>query len=247
MKTFTIAIIGHGIVGQATERVINRDHKVIIHDPAQDKIVDYPKADVIFICTPTEFVEQYIKELRLHPFVYVRSTIPFKMVVGTNIAVWPEFLTERTAVRDSLNPKLNVIGGTAEQQDRLCEITKFNKFDGTTNVYAALMKLTTNVYFAQKVSFANVMFNLCQENGLDYNKLKQILGADARTWIEDHWTVPGPDGKFGYGGKCLPANVDIMLELLQGKDKELISKYKEYNEEQRNEDSDNRGGRIYRI
>ena len=60
-------------------------------------------------------------------------------------------------------------------------------------------------------------------------------------------TVPGPDGKFGYGGKCLPANVDIMLELLQGKDKELISKYKEYNEEQRNEDSDNRGGRIYRI
>ena len=110
MKTFTIAIIGHGIVGQATERVINKDHKVIIHDTAQDKIVDYPKAAVIFICTPTEFVEQYIKELRLHPFVYVRSTIPFKMVVGTNIAVWPEFLTERTAVRDSFNPKLNVIG-----------------------------------------------------------------------------------------------------------------------------------------
>ena len=74
MFTFraNIAIIGYGVVGQATERVINKDYVVMIHDPAQDKIADYSKANVIFICTPTVFVEQYIKELRLHPFVYVR-------------------------------------------------------------------------------------------------------------------------------------------------------------------------------
>jgi len=247
MNSLTVAIIGNGVVGQATARVIKEKHKVVVHDPIQGQTCDYKTADVVFICTPTELVEQYINELKMHKFVYVRSTIPFKLVQGTNIAVWPEFLTERTAVRDSLNPKLNVIGGNAQQQDKLCEVTIFNEFDGTSNVYASLMKLTTNVYFAQKVSFANVIYNLCNDNGLDYDTLKSILGSDARTWIEDHWTVPGPDGKLGYGGKCLPANVDIMLGLLKGKDKNLLQTYKEYNEEQRNEDSDNRGGRIYRI
>jgi len=247
MDRLSIAIIGNGVVGQATKRDIDKYHSVQMHDPLQRLHCDYELSDVVFICTPTENVAEYLEKLKEHPFVYIRSTVPFKLVKDTNFAVWPEFLTERTAVRDSLNPTHNVVGGNAKQQDKLCEVTIFNKFDSTTNVYAALMKLTTNVYFAQKVSFANVMYNLCKENGLDYNKLKEILGSDPRTWIADHWTVPGPDGKFGYGGKCLPANVDIMLELLQGKDKELISKYKEYNEEQRNEDSDNRGGRVYRI
>ena len=50
--------------------------------------------------------------------------------------MWPEFLTERTAVRDSLNPTHNVIGGNAKQQDKLCEVTIFNKFDSTTRLTA---------------------------------------------------------------------------------------------------------------
>lgn len=247
MTQQSIAIIGNGIVGQATKRVITKYHKVQMHDPLQNLHCDYDLSDIVFICTPTKNVEEYLEKLKGHPFVYIRSTIPFKLVQGTNFAVWPEFLTERTAIHDSLNPKVNVVGGTSEQQDKLHEITIFNKFNYTSNVYAALMKLTTNVYFAQKVSFANVMYNMCQQHGLDYNKLKEVLGADARTWIADHWAVPGPDGKFGYGGKCLPENVEIMLGLVDGKDKDLITKYKKYNEVQRDENSDNRSGRIYRI
>jgi UDP-glucose 6-dehydrogenase len=247
MDRLSVAIIGNGVVGQATKRVIDKYHSVQMHDPLQNLVCDYELSDVVFICTPSECVKEYLAKLEGHPFVYVRSTIPFHLVQDTNFAVWPEFLTERTAVHDSLNPTHNVVGGNAQQVDKLCETTIFNEFDVTTNIYAALMKLTTNVYFAQKVSFANVMYNLCQEQNLDYNELKRILGSDPRTWIKDHWTVPGPDGKFGYGGKCLPANVDIMLELVTGKDKDLIEKYKQYNEEQRDEDSNNRSGRIYRI
>ena len=139
MKQLSIAIIGNGVVGQATKRVVQNCHRVTMHDPMQQLFCDYDLADVIFICTPTECVQEYLDKLKDHSFVYVRSTIPFHMVRDTGFAVWPEFLTERTAVHDSLHPKLNVVGGTAEQLNMLGEATLFSKFRRTTNVYACLL------------------------------------------------------------------------------------------------------------
>ena len=36
-------------------------------------------------------------------------------------------------------------------------------------------------------------------------------------YINDtHTYVPGPDGKFGYGGKCFPKDVNAFAKLTQG-------------------------------
>ena len=125
MDRLSVAIIGNGVVGQATKRVIDKYHSVQMHDPLQNLVCDYELSDVVFICTPSECVKEYLAKLEGHPFVYVRSTIPFHLVQNTNFAVWPEFLTERTAVHDSLNPTHNVVGGNAQQVDKLCETTIF--------------------------------------------------------------------------------------------------------------------------
>ena len=231
-----VAIIGYGVVGKATHKTIQRQHEVMIHDPLQGLNSVYTQADVVFICTPTEYVNIYLEKLTKHPYVYVRSTIPFTLVKNKTFAVYPEFLTERYADYDTLNPKCSIVGGTPEQFNMLTKVSIHNNFHYTTAEYAALAKLSTNCYFSQKVTFANILYNLCQDHGLDYNKLKNTMAADERMWIHDHWDVPGHDGKLGYGGKCFPKNIEIMKNLVNETDELYFEQLEDYNNIQRDKD-----------
>ena len=46
-----------------------------------------------------------------------------------------------------------------------------------------------------------------------------------------HWDVPGPDGKLGYGGKCFPQNLEMMKDLI--KDNDLLIEIERYNNTRR--------------
>lgn len=219
-----IAIIGNGIVGKATKEVLKGN--VSFHDPKQGLECDYKDADVVFICTPTDYVQEYLKELTHHPYVFIRSTIPFDLVVDTDFAVWPEFLTERSWQYDAKNPLCLICGGSIEQVQLLKEITVFQKWFETTNHTAALMKNATNVFYTMKVSYANMLHSLCQENNLSYNELKHCLKQDPRMG-NIHWDVPGPDGQKGFGGKCFPANLELMIQ--QMTDNDLLLEIQKYN------------------
>jgi len=231
-----VAIIGYGVVGKATHKTIQRQHEVMIHDPHQGKNCIYQEADAVFICTPEPSVDIYTKKLTNHPCVYIRSTIPFTWVKDTNFAVYPEFLTERYADYDALYPKTSIVGGTPEQFNMLNKVSIHSNFHYTTPEYAMLAKLSTNVYFIQKVTFANMLYNLCKEHGLDYNKLKDTMAADERMWIHDHFDVPGHDGKLGWGGKCFPMNIEVMKGLVNTTDFKFLDSLIDYNETQRKKD-----------
>lgn len=232
-----IAIIGYGIVGQATKEVITGDHDIMIHDPEQQLTCDYKTADVVFICTPTEYVQQYLEELEYHSYVYVRSTIPVDYVQGSDIAVWPEFLTERTWKADATNPVCLICGGNEDQLEMLKNITMFDDFQvrnnfiwhRTDNATAAFMKNATNTFYAMKVSFANMLHETCQMKKMSYDKLKQCIKHDPRMG-DMHWDVPGPDGKQGFGGKCFPANVKMMKEQVHWTGKKILSIVEEMND-----------------
>ena len=231
-----VAIIGYGVVGKATHKTIQRQHEVMIHDPHQGKHCIYQEADAVFICTPEPSVDIYTKKLTNHTCVYIRSTIPFTWVKDTNFAVYPEFLTERYADYDALYPKTSIVGGTPEQFNMLNKVSIHSNFHYTTPEYAMLAKLSTNVYFIQKVTFANMLYNLCKEHGLDYNKLKDTMAADERMWIHDHFDVPGHDGKLGWGGKCFPMNIEVMKGLVNTTDFKFLDSLIDYNETQRKKD-----------
>ena len=87
-------IIGKGIVGQATALTLKDNIKVQWYDPPKKLNADFSIADVIFICCPSHEVSYYVRKLSKHPRVYVRSTIKPEIVKDTEIAVYPEFLTE---------------------------------------------------------------------------------------------------------------------------------------------------------
>ena len=79
--------------------------------------------------------------------------------------------------------------------------------DATT---AELVKHATNAFLALKVVFANQMADACSAFGVDYPDFVRLLTLDARVG-ESHLQVPGPDGKRGFGGACLPKDLDALV------------------------------------
>lgn len=220
-----IAIIGYGVVGQATENTLKTKYlkDIIIHDPGKGHIGSYLDADLIFLCVPTDTVKAYLNDIPLikHHDVIIRSTFDYRLLGDEfmSAGVWPEFLTERTWVEDSRKPICNILGGTLKQLEVLNEITIFNQrkdkhnFYRTTPKIAALMKVSTNTFYAMKVTFANMLKAIA---GDDYHELQKCLEKDERMAAHIHFQVPGPDGSYGYGGKCFPKNVQMFRLFSRG-------------------------------
>ena len=189
------------------------DTEFVIHDPGRNLNGTWQDADIIFICTPTDNVKEYLNAVpqEKHHDIIIRSTIDYNILGDEfmSAGVWPEFLTERTWLEDSRNPICNVFGGSAKQLKLLQDITIFDNFYHTKPKIAALMKVATNSFYTMKVTFANVLKDIA---GNDYHELQKTLVQDPRMAADIHFQVPGPDGQYGYGGKCFPKNLEIFKE-----------------------------------
>ena len=75
-----------------------------------------------------------------------------------------------------------------------------------------MIKYFTNTFLATKVSFANEMYNLCKKLGLDYDKVVEYSTYDKRLG-SSHFNVPGHDNDFGFGGHCLPKDLEALIFL----------------------------------
>ena len=64
---------------------------------------------------------------------------------------------------------------------------------------------------AAKVTFMNDMYHLADTLNINWDEVKTIAGNDPRLG-NSHWDVPGPDGKFGFGGACFPKDVSAIIE-----------------------------------
>ena len=72
---------------------------------------------------------------------------------------------------------------------------------------AAFAKYVENTFLATKVTFFNEMYHIYNEMGFkDFDVMVDAICIDPRIGLS-HTQVPGPDGKFGYGGHCLPKDV----------------------------------------
>jgi UDPglucose 6-dehydrogenase len=79
-----------------------------------------------------------------------------------------------------------------------------------------MVKYVTNSFLATKVSFANEMYQICEGMDIDYDKVIEYATYDKRLG-KSHWSVPGPDGDFGYGGHCFPKDVKALIEVANDK------------------------------
>ena len=143
---------------------------------------------------------------------WIKRTINLnkKKDVGFDVASNPEFLREGTAVSDFMNPDRVIIGvETDRARDILVEIYK--KFEDRiliTNIDTAeLIKHASNSFLAMKISFINLMANLCEKTDADVEFVAQGMGLDSR--IGPLFLRAG----LGYGGSCFPKDVRALIKI----------------------------------
>ena len=227
-----VGIIGYGFVGRALANGIKSEASIFKVDPklktSIEDLVSFDP-DVIFICVPTPLQ----KDLRIDPSIVFSvieeilrfdfsSLIVLKSTILPNYLIDiqkkfkkfiynPEFLREKHAEEDFINSNMIVLGGDKKEINALKNFyTKYTKcisrdFIETDIVTASLIKYTINTFLATKVSFFNELKQIYKninasdswENFISYLQKDNRMGSS-------HMSVPGHDGKKGFGGACLP-------------------------------------------
>ena len=148
----------------------------------------------------------------------------------------PEFLREGHAIADFMKPERVVIGADSDTaaarmralyapfvKDTVAPIL-------TMSIKSAeLTKYACNSFLAMKITFANVVANLCDQLGADYNDVKRGLMTDSR--IGTQFLNAG----IGYGGSCFPKDVRALVQLATdaGERVPLLEQVEETNEAQK--------------
>ena len=72
-----------------------------------------------------------------------------------------------------------------------------------------MIKMFKNCFLATKVSFCNEMYQFCQNKDINYENVRKLAANDDRI-MHNHTHVPGHDGQIGFGGTCLPKDMNSL-------------------------------------
>ena len=216
--------LGHECVGYD---IVDKPNKTMV---SLDKMMD---CDMIFMCLPTaqQFsgaanmacYDEIMEKIQDYKnIVVIKSTVPigtnkkYTDMYGLKIVSNPEFLTEKNAKLDFLNEDRYIIGcDTQATGEEVAKIFKpLKKPIVLTNAKTAeFIKYVSNCFFATKVTFANEMFDITKGLGINWDSVKNILYLDHRIG-KDHL---GVSEERGYGGMCLPKDVNAFRYMFKGK------------------------------
>lgn len=231
--SYSIGIIGYGIVGQAVEYGF---HNYEIHTYDKFKHTEtledvVKKSEFIFICLPTPIksdesgidlsiiddnIAQIVKYTNgTNKMIVIKSTV----VPGTTASYAkkypksifcfnPEFLREASFLQDFVNADRVVIGASSDLVFRRLS-SLYQSVMPTVPIFytdstsAEMVKYMANCYLATKVIFANEMYDICQYLGIKYEEVKKMVVADKRI-LDTHLDVTT---NRGFGGKCFPKDL----------------------------------------
>lgn len=264
-----VAIVGHGFVGKAVEKAMLPEVNRFLVDPKYGTDIDQlieQEPSLSFICVPTpvqnsgriDATAAYDSVLKLlrktQSAVVLKSTVTPDVIDklcrtieadGTisRFIYAPEFLQERNAENDYLNPEYMVFGGVQSSIQELLYFYDFNthidlpKADAIhtcTPVEASFIKYAVNSFLAMKVTFFNQLYDAVNEEKLTCSTLNVLrtVAREPRIGMS-HWRVPGSDAKRGFGGACFPK--DLLAFTSYTDQMSLLSKVLEINNEYRKE------------
>jgi UDPglucose 6-dehydrogenase len=223
--------------------IVAYDKDPLLCEPLGLKLIDMIDCEIIFISVPTpmspdgsvytKIVSQVVDDLRnlkYSNFIVVRSTVPPGVCDDLGVYFMPEFLTEKNFQQDFISNPLWIYGLQGKETDSLFKekITQLietchqhgciqsNSLEFVKNKEAEMIKYFRNTFLAIKTSYCNEIFQMCQTAGIDYEKVNKLGAQDTRIG-PSHTLVPGPDGKFGFGGTCFPKDTHGLLFWIESK------------------------------
>jgi UDPglucose 6-dehydrogenase len=223
-----VAIIGLGTVGKAQERLF-AGHELVTYDPAYH---DHYPNDLIarcafaVVCVNTPAAPDGSADLTnfraaMHQLprglpTLVRSTVPPGTIDGYNarlVAHSPEFLQERSggAWHESADVPFMILGGRgfalAYFRPLLREVFP-GRIHECSPLVAELVKYTSNLYWATRVTFVNEMAHVCAAFGADWELVRSA-------WMEDERVSPDYTCMAGFppgfAGACWPKDLAALI------------------------------------
>jgi len=185
--------------------------------------------DLRYVKETIEMLGESYRRVDKYFLLVVRSTIPPGTTINVirkileessskNIGEYglcfnPEFLREGRALYDIFNPDRIIIGAIDEESGRIL-LDIYKKFHGismppvliTNPTNAELIKYVSNVFLATKISFINMISQICQRiPNADVKVVAEGIGMDKR--IGREFLNAG----LGWGGSCFPKDVKAFL------------------------------------
>ncbi len=253
-----IGIVGNGFVGNAVYQNLRDKVECKVYDVDKNRSLntlgEVILQDFIFVCLPTpmreggecdlSILDNFFDNLPEHvigTFV-IKSTVP----VGTtkkyserhNVIHNPEFLTARNAVEDFRNSERNIVGGDEE----LCK--EFVDFFGdvfpkipsliVSSDESEAIKYFSNVFLAYKVAYFNKIYDVCEVTKMNYKNVSFGVATDSRIG-KSHTQVPGIDNDRGFGGTCLPKDLNSLIVQMEriGVNADMFKEVWKYNQQVR--------------
>lgn len=253
-----IAIIGHGVVGQAYNALFKDALIYDVNKESNTKEEINEQCDIALISVPTPMqdggkcdisaVESSIKWLET-PLIVIKSTVPvgttkrLRQETGKKIIFNPEFLRAATAAEDVLAEKDIIIGGSPSDAESLIKAYS-DAYDHsvsyhfTTSDNAEMIKYMRNCFLSTKVIFLNEMKEIIDKMGLDFEKIRDLWVLDERMGPSHNEIAP--DGQGGFGGMCFPKDINAMIHFAieAGVDPKLLKRVWDRNTEFREEFKD---------
>lgn len=132
--------------------------------------------------------------------------------VDFDVASNPEFLQEGVAIKNITFPERIVCGADCQRAREILE-EMYRPMAApllmTNRSTAEIIKHAANSFLSMKISFINMVADLCDVIGADVNQVAKGIGMDARI---------GPrflDAGIGFGGYCFPKDLRAFIYLAE--------------------------------
>jgi nucleotide sugar dehydrogenase len=237
---YRIGIVGFGFVGESQAFAFAPTADIKVYDIDKVKrthsLEETLLQDYVFVCLPTpmkrdgsqdlSIIENFFANVpgRYNPTFILKSTVlpgTTKMLeskYNLKIVFCPEFLTEKTAKLDMLTQARIVIGGNPLGVVKVKNLfeSRFGKkhFVLTDSTSAEIVKYMANNFLTVKTAFMNEYYDLVKQVGGEWEDVVEGFVSDPRIG-NSHTSVPGHDGKRGFGGTCFPKDINAIIEFSQ--------------------------------
>lgn len=250
----SLGIVGFGVVGQALLTSVKEEYlkSVMIFDKSskrynslQESISDAIRCEVLFICVDTPSttngqdasnIKDVLDTLQRNNYIgliIIKSTVLYNNIKPylndkLQIVYNPEFLNANSSNNDFYEQNYIVLGGDTDLTMRAMYFYEnyFGflydpiEYEFCTIKEAIDFKYTRNLYQAYKVLF----WEFIQENTGNARKMSKLL---SKLPMDENSQV-GMDGYHGFGGACLPK--DLQAKLFDDNEQHPTLKYmSEYN------------------
>lgn len=231
-----IGFIGQGWIGKNyADDMEKRGYQVVrysLEEPYIKNKDEIKNCDIVFIAVPTpttvdgfndKIVREAMKLIGQGKTVVIKSTI----LPGTTESIQkeypsifvlhsPEFLVVRTAEYDAAHPLRNIIGlpiDSPEYREKAEEVMAVLPSAPFARICLAkdaeLVKYGSNGFLYLKVVYANILYDLAEKLGCNWNLVRDAVAADPR--INPSHMEPIHASGRGAGGMCFVKDYEALL------------------------------------